>query len=254
VGSQQCVSGGPGPCLGEVTPSTDFCNGLDDDCDGKTDEDFDLKTDPKHCGACSIFCRADQQCINGLCSKGQENCTDGIDNDKNGLTDCADPACLGQLCKPEPFAFTCGADLKCTCDGVAYPLPESDCSNHADDDCDGLADCADTADCEGKTCGSGCKCTAGLPAEVDCGNHIDDDRDGKTDCADPDCDNKECNDMQHGCACVGGLYTETNCADGIDNDGDHVKDCLDPDCDGKPCRLKVDGGMADGTCQSLACR
>jgi hypothetical protein len=46
---------------------TETCNGLDDDCDGETDEDFDLTSDEANCGACGsacggLFC-ADSQCV-----------------------------------------------------------------------------------------------------------------------------------------------------------------------------------------------
>ncbi|HEY3357379.1 MAG TPA: hypothetical protein VGQ83_29280 [Polyangia bacterium] len=36
-GSETCVNGAWGPCTGEQTPRPDTCNGLDDDCDGRTD-------------------------------------------------------------------------------------------------------------------------------------------------------------------------------------------------------------------------
>lgn len=40
VGTRSCVAAGTyGPCTGEVLPRTESCNGVDDDCDGTTDED-----------------------------------------------------------------------------------------------------------------------------------------------------------------------------------------------------------------------
>jgi hypothetical protein len=44
------------------------CNGLDDDCDGMVDEDFDLATDPAHCGACGSACSAGMRCADGVCT------------------------------------------------------------------------------------------------------------------------------------------------------------------------------------------
>jgi hypothetical protein len=272
AGKQACNNGVPGPCLEEQLPaSEEICNGYDDNCDGRTDEGFDLTSDLKHCGSCTNACRGDEVCAKGACTVITEICNDGLDNDGNSLTDCADPACAGQRCRPDPSTFTCDSNNACTCNGVADPPPETNCGNHSDDDCDGLIDCADP-DCEGKDCdpladpdagvASRCLCQGLSAHELDCGNHHDDDSDGKTDCDDPDCDGKECNDIQKGCTCAmvagdGGLVrgkTETNCADGIDNDGDGLRDCLDPDCDGKACKKKTDAGLADGTCHDKDCK
>lgn len=74
-------------------------------------------------------------------------CSDGIDNDCDGLVDCADPDCGGL----EFSGVNCG-------DGV-------------DNDCDGLVDCTDPDCCCSEICSDG----------------IDNDCDGLVDCADPDC-------------------------------------------------------------------
>ncbi len=44
----------------------------------------------------------------GSCFTGYEICDDGIDNDLNGLTDCADPACGGNAACPGAFACESG--------------------------------------------------------------------------------------------------------------------------------------------------
>lgn len=60
-------------------------------------------------------------------------CTDGLDNDSDGLTDCADPDCAGiDICGPE------GRDVTCT-DGY-------------DNDGDGDIDCADAGCAKNKAC------------------------------------------------------------------------------------------------------
>ena len=102
------------------TSSYDYCDGIDNNCDGQTDEDFDLDNDVHNCGQCDLSCAvhfADSsvtsfQCTQGqcqvaVCQEGyhdldgevdngceyycvqdaaQELC-DGRDNDCNGLTD-----------------------------------------------------------------------------------------------------------------------------------------------------------------------
>ncbi len=130
------------PCPGVP----ELCNGIDDDCDRMTDEDFDLSTDPLNCGECGVLCaplHATGGCVDGYCRisacdpgwvdanaaavdgceyectpTGEEstaavNCSDLLDNDCDGRTDAADSGCAS--CFPE------------LCNG-------------ADDDCDGLTD------------------------------------------------------------------------------------------------------------------
>jgi len=48
-----------------TAPVVETCNGEDDDCDGTVDEDFDLMTDPDHCGACDAACGL--ECDAGEC-------------------------------------------------------------------------------------------------------------------------------------------------------------------------------------------
>ncbi len=69
-----CRPGYPADCDDadpERSPGTaERCNGVDDDCDGETDEEFDLAGDPSHCGECGRSCRvpgARLACIGGRC-------------------------------------------------------------------------------------------------------------------------------------------------------------------------------------------
>lgn len=124
-----------------------------------------------------------------------EICGDGLDNDGNGLIDCADPVCVGT---------------------AACPPPVEICGDGLDNDGNGLADCADLA----------CSGTAGCPppvAEI-CGDGIDNDENGFADCKDPACDGSS----------VCQTPNREICGDGIDNDDNGVTDCRDPACIGTP--------------------
>jgi hypothetical protein len=44
-GTETCSAGAWGACVGAIMPSFEFCNGVDDDCDGETDEDGSCATD-----------------------------------------------------------------------------------------------------------------------------------------------------------------------------------------------------------------
>ncbi|MGE3164397.1 MAG: hypothetical protein AB7O52_05805 [Planctomycetota bacterium] len=84
-----------------------------------------------------------------------EACADGIDNDFDGLTDCADIA---------------------DCPTGMAPCIE-DCADGIDNDADGLVDCLDTLDC-----------TPGMAPCIEiCDDGFDNDTDGLVDCNDGEC-------------------------------------------------------------------
>jgi hypothetical protein len=109
AGVQICdASGHWGSCMGEVTPTTETCNGLDDDCDGKVDNGFDLQTDVNNCGQCGHQCvvvNGVAGCVNGQCvivqcNAGWGDCNgdpaDGCET--NTLTNPANCGACGNVC------------------------------------------------------------------------------------------------------------------------------------------------------------
>jgi hypothetical protein len=248
VGKPSCGDGNI-VCTGEVLPTTEVCNGKDDDCDTEVDEGFDFLTGRNNCGRCDQACTDVQDCVGGQCVRRRETaCDNTTDDDLDGQSDCADTDCN---------ALPCG--VNCIC--IGGKKGEAVCNNNVDDDGDStgttnLTDCADP-DCDAKVCGAGCVCIGGAKGEGECGNGVDDDGDGATriDCADSDCANKECGE---GCLCVGTSKTEVLCGNKLDDDkdgnGTTLIDCADPDCTGKECGVgclcqgsaKVEAACSDG--------
>ena len=214
-----CSCGGNG---GAAETSETTCGDTrDNDCDGMADC-LDSQCKDMVCGLNGQTCKS-SVCIcsgNGGSAQAVEiQCTDGKDNDCDGLIDCADSTCEGR---------SCGTGCSC----VAAVKAEVICTGGADEDGDGLADCADS-DCAGRSCGAGCVCSGAVKVETVCGNATDDDGDGLTDCADSNC-------------CVGCPGAcELNCSDGADDDGNALIDCADSKCGGRTCG--ANGKVCDGT-------
>ncbi|MEZ4313409.1 MAG: MopE-related protein [Polyangiaceae bacterium] len=173
-------------------------------------------------------------CQGGLCAFGpRDDDGDGFGPELCGGSDCND---LNPQVNPAtPEICTDAADNNCN--GVAdcvdpacanapvcgcTPEPGGEkCGDGKDNDCDQIVDCFD-ADCAG-TPACGC-----APSEVGkCTNGFDDDCNGKIDCADTQC----FADPFCSCQAAG-----ENCSDGKDNDCDLLVDCADPNCQGVfPC-------------------
>src|SRR4029079_4796101 len=114
AGVQTCLNGTWGVCVGEVTPQTEVCNELDDDCDGIVDNGFDLQHDVNNCGTCGHQCfapHATSICANGqsgilACAPGFSVCsgcpTDGCEvqtsSDPNNCGGCGIQCAAGQTC------------------------------------------------------------------------------------------------------------------------------------------------------------
>ena len=160
LGSWTCGDDHALACVGDDTPRLERCNGIDDDCDGETDETF-----PETGAACDGG--DSDACPDGVvvCVDGALGCDDdaaathevcdGIDDDCDGLTDADDPDLLRAPC--ENLNGVCATALHAAAlcqEGVFLPCtdadyqaaapswtagPETAC-NGADDDCDGLTD------------------------------------------------------------------------------------------------------------------
>ncbi|HJK92807.1 MAG TPA: hypothetical protein RMH85_08570 [Polyangiaceae bacterium LLY-WYZ-15_(1-7)] len=232
-----------------------------------------------------VYCNGADQCAGGSCSAHEgEICSapTSCDEARMACVGCTTPEdCTnGRLCE----------DGACLCPGGLSA--EASCTDGADDDCDGMVDCADRADCERAACGDfgraciegSCRCPGtreicGEPGDEDCdgnvdegcmsggetrcGNGADDDMDGATDCEDAGCEGFSCGGADTACergvccdyvspdTCGGGdedcdgttdedcaMSGDEVCTDGSgDEDGDGFEDCGDlVDCpEGTPC-------------------
>jgi hypothetical protein len=104
-------------------------------------------------------------------------CSDGADNDRDGLYDCEDPDCMASPDCDEPDT---GDTTEVEGDAAG------ECDDGDDNDGDGLTDCDDPGCDDDEACDE--------PTEVEgdeageCDDGVDNDGDGATDCDDPGCD------------------------------------------------------------------
>ncbi len=140
------------------------------------------------------------------------HCTDGEDNDLDGLTDCGDPDCR---------AATACAELG------EEPVPgdRARCWDGIDNDQNGFTDCADYG-CSKETeqrycCPESPEDDKAEDSVETCADGIDNDCNGYIDCG------------HYSCRDANVPYCETSeatCSDGVDNDQNGFTDCSDFSC------------------------
>ncbi|MDH5671787.1 MAG: hypothetical protein OEZ06_06530 [Myxococcales bacterium] len=262
TGSTSCVGG---EVQDNCRPKTaarddDTCDNIDDDCDGKTDEDY-VVVDNCGTGYCETH-NTPSSCVDGVetvCApatrlNADDASCDSVDDDCDGAADegyVVDSSCGAGYCNSTNTPSSCAGGVETAC-SPGSPLSSDDTTcDGVDDDCDGTDDddyvvnsTCGTGYCETNNTPSSCVggvetlCTAAsqnTPDDKGC-NGVDDDCDGSTDedyVADASCGSGPCRGTNTPSTCVDGV--ETPCMSGSEgNTTDPTCDGVDDDCDGTP--------------------
>jgi hypothetical protein len=249
AGTRTCANRVWGPCEGETPPGTETCNGADEDCDTRIDEEISETCTINGCGgarAClegSTGVWTDCIPVGGApetCDGNDEDCDGTIDNgivEACNVSDCMGtricvPGGMGEwtACQVTPALEICdGMDQDC--DSVDDNAPDLTC---------GMGACARTvAACAG---GMDNTCTPGTPVTEICNNQ-DDDCDGTPD----NLPNLTCGQgicMRTVPACAGGA--NNTCTPGPS--GTEICNLLDDNCDGQT----DEGGVCGMACGPMS--
>jgi hypothetical protein len=278
AGVQRCVGGAREDTCRPAAPAASdaSCDGVDDDCDGATDEDYGEV--PIACGRGACAATGARRCVAGAvvesCEPGQpvgvDASCDGVDDDCDGAADegyAARPVACGQgACAADGLSRCVDGVVGDTCRVGAPAAWDSTCDG-IDDDCDGVAD-EDVAP-KATACGVGACAAAGTARCVDgawaddCAANPPAANDDTCDGVDDDCDGatdegfvariSRCGVGACGTVgrtrCVEGAELD-DCEPGVPGGNDDTCDGVDDDCDGA-----TDEGVSarPTTCGAGAC-
>jgi hypothetical protein len=242
------------PCVAVTSSKAEVCNLADDDCDGDIDEEWDLLTDERHCGACNDPCGTGLECCGGRCT----NVATSTTHCGSCGFPCAGDTCCGGDCFDTTTSTThcgacgesCGPNEICCGDRCAdLQTDEEHCGACTGPDvacdngelcCGGTCALPGSNECQGclQTCPGGTDCCQGscvdLTSNADyCGSCTNDCTGGTPQCCGGQC---EANDVDHCNGCAPCAPGELCCSTGCEaNDAANCRSCGNSCTAGQTC-------------------